>query len=171
MGRNAGKNGMFRTLLGATALVCLAACAGGGRPAAPRQATQTATPRPAPSPRTLPTPPPVAPDAPRARGEGLFDKYKFTYERTGDETVAEFAPLKLPYVDAVVVGAGREVIFTVYGERMENFPRRVPWRYGDSEHAIKLAGDQYDYVFVHLPDDRREIPRLVFWRVPKGTVE
>ena len=71
----------------------------------------------------------------------------------------------------VVVGAAREVILAAYGEKVENFPRRVGWSYEGAQHAIKLEGKEYDYVFVHVADADKQIPRLVFWRVAKGTVD
>jgi hypothetical protein len=84
---------------------------------------------------------------------------------------ADFPSPKLPYNDNVVVGAAREVILAAYGEKMENFPRRVAWSHEGAQHAIMLAGDGYDYVFVHVADADKRIPRLVFWRVAKGSVD
>lgn len=160
---------MSRTLLTTFLLLSTAACAG----SAPRGegVAPAATPRTPPSARAPATPPPVDESAKREKGAGVFDRYKFTFEKTGARTTADFSSPKLPYNDNVVVGAAREVILAAYGEKMENFPRRVGWSYEGAQHAIKLEGVEYDYVFVHRADADRQIPRLVFWRVAKGTVD
>jgi hypothetical protein len=160
---------MPRTLLIAFLLLSTAACA---RPARRGESVAPAeTPRPAPTAGPLATPPPVDENAKKERGAGVFDRYKFAFEKAGARVTADFASPKLPYNDNIVVGAAREVILAAYGEKMENFPRRVGWSYEGAQHAIKLEGKEYDYVFVHRADADRQIPRLVFWRVAKGTVD
>lgn len=160
---------MPRTFLIAFLLLSTAACA---RPSGRGEGTAAVgTPRPTPTARPPATPPPVAEGAKKERGAGVFDRYKFTFEKTGVRATADFPSPKLPYNDNVVVGAAREVILAAYGEKMENFPRRVGWSYEGAEHAIKLEGKEYDYVFVHRADADRQIPRLVFWQVAKGTVD
>jgi hypothetical protein len=158
-----------KTLLGAILIFATAACAQTAR--RDERAAAAETPRPSATARPPATPPPVDENAKRERGSGVFDRYKFTFEKTGERVTADFAAPRLPYNDSVVVGAAREVISAAYGEKMENFPRRVGWSYGESRHAIKLEGREHDYVFVHVTEDKKEIPRLVFWRVAKGTVD
>ena len=160
---------MTRTLLIAFLLLSTAACAQTSR--RDEGGAAVGTPRPTPTARPPATPPPVDENAKREKGAGVFDRYKFTFEKTGARVVADFASPKLPYNDNVVVGAAREVILAAYGEKMENFPRRVGWSYEGAQHAIKLEGKEYDYVFVHVADADKQIPRLVFWRVAKGTVD
>ena len=160
---------MTRTLLIAFLLLSTAACA---RPARRGESVAAVeTPRPTPTAKSVATPPPVDENAKKEKGAGVFDRYKFTFEKTGVRVTADFASPKLPYNDNVVVGAAREVILAAYGEKMENFPRRVGWSHEGAQHAIKLEGKEYDYVFVHVADADKQIPRLVFWRVAKGTVD
>ena len=150
-------------------MVAAGACTQPGRP--DEKAAVVATPRPAPPARPPATPPPVDENAKKEKGAGVFDRYKFAFEKTGARVTADFSSPKLPYNDNVVVGAAREVILAAYGEKMENFPRRVGWSYEGAQHAIKLEGKEYDYVFVHVADADKQIPRLVLWRVAKGSVE
>ncbi|HEX7177549.1 MAG TPA: hypothetical protein VF240_19985 [Pyrinomonadaceae bacterium] len=161
---------MTRTLLIAFLLLSTAACAQTSRRGEGVAAIET-PPRPTPTAKSAATPPPVDESAKKEKGAGVFDRYKFTFEKTGERVTADFPSPKLPYNDNVVVGAAREVILTAYGEKMENFPRRVGWNFEGAQHAIMLAGDSYDYVFVHAADADKQIPRLVFWRVAKGSVD
>lgn len=108
-------------------------------------------------------------------GAGAFNQYKFKFRRAGDEVEASFAPLQLPWNDAVVVAAAREVLGAAFNDRSENFPRPVVWPYqGAQAHGIKLEGEQFEYVFVPLKeeghDGTRQVRTIVFWQLAKGTV-
>jgi hypothetical protein len=107
-------------------------------------------------------------------GAGAFNQYKFTYVRQGGEVEASFAPELLPWDDALVVAAAREVLVAAYDDRSENFPRPAVWQYKGAEtKAIKLEGVRYEYVFVPLREEggRRRVRAIAFWQLPKGTIK
>lgn len=154
----------------ALTFVFLSTVACGRTPPPKRQSSVAETPRPTPSGTPINSPPPVPPNAPKETGAGSTGDYEYTFERTGDAAKASFKP-NLPLVQEVIEGAGRQVIFNVYGEKMEDFPRLVPWQYEDRTQAMMLTGNEHDYVFLHMTNDKREVPSLVFWRVPKDSVD
>ena len=162
---------MLRTFLSVIASLVLVACSKPARQAKAPTPSPVETPRPTSPAANVPAkPPPIDPNAPKETGSGSTGDYDYTFEKRGDMTVANFAPQRLPFVQEIVEAAARNVVQTVYGEKMEDFPRRVPWEYEDRKHAIMLTGASYDYVFVHIEDENREIPKLIFWRVPKDSV-
>lgn len=147
-------------------LVALCACGHTSR-----QTGTAASPSPPPTPRRN-----VSPstndeqEKSEASGKGNFNQYKFTYRRTGHQVVALFSSPKLPYVDATVVGAAREVISVAYGDRPQTFPRPATWDYeGVERRAIKLEGQNHEFVFVPIKDNG-DIRSLVFWQLAKGTL-
>ena len=113
----------------------------------------------------------VAGDDTRAKGVGKFNRYEFSYQRDGGRATAAFRP-PLPRRDSAVVGAAREVILGAFGEKLEGFPRPVNWGHeGRQAQAIKLGGGEFDYVFWPEKNEAGEFPRVLFWRVAKGSVE
>ncbi|MBA3716026.1 MAG: hypothetical protein H0W76_26860 [Pyrinomonadaceae bacterium] len=157
------------TILLVTALV---ACGGGAgrKSAAPSPLT---SPLPTPGATVVASPTPRQSPAERVskQGSGAFDRYPFTYQRTNDQVVATFAAPRLPWVDTVIVAAARVVIDAAYGEKMENFPRSVPWAEDERTiNAIKLAGTDYDYVFWPTKEATGDVKTINFRRVPKGSV-
>lgn len=169
------KQTVLRTFLTAISLLAVVACAQKPRRpsnSSPAAAEAVETPGRAPAATQPPaTPPPLDKNAPKETGSGDTGDYRYTFEKTGDMTVANFNSPKLPYLQEIIEAAARHVIQNVYGEKMENFPYLVPWKYKDSKQAIMLTGNEYDYVIVHIADEGKEIPQLIFWRVPKGSVK
>ena len=160
---------MAKSLTIAALLLVLASCSGPRRRAANAPAA-TPSPTPAASPKVrISAPPPVDRGAKTQKGSGLAGDYAFTYEQVGEQLTATFAPGRLPRDQQIVVAAARSVIESTFGEKMEGFPRRVEWRYGEATHAILLEGKAYDYVCAPLTDKEGGIPSLVFWRVAKGS--
>jgi hypothetical protein len=156
------------------ALVVAAASCTTKRTDAPDARRATPTPTPAVNATTAPTPDAAA----RATGAGAFNQYKFTYRRAGGEVEVSFTREALPWNDALVVAAAREVLVAAYEDRSENFPRRASWQYeGAQTNAIKLEGEKFEYVFLPLRDERgdaagdRRVRRILFWQLAKGTVK
>ena len=160
---------MLKLLTISVLLLAFATCTRPTRRAV-NKPTATATPTPAAKPQQVTAPPPINKNAPIQKGAGSIEEYNYTYELTGGQATVEFAPKKLPFDQGIVVAASRKVIETIFGEKMEGFPRRAVWTYKDSDHAVLLEGQAYDYVFVHVRDESGDIPTLIFWRVEKGSV-
>jgi hypothetical protein len=165
-----------RLCLSAVAMLAMSACAADRRPP---DAKQSATPTPANSGGAAKvdaaTPVDGRREQIRRAGAGTFNQYKFAFERAGGEVEATFAPTRLPWDDALVVAAAREVIVAAYDDRSENFPRPVVWPYRGAEvNAIKLEGENFEYVFVPLREEAaggtRQVRAIVFWQLAKGTV-
>lgn len=161
------------TLLVALVTAAAASCTT-KRTDAPDARRAVATPTPAVNATTAPTPDAAA----RATGAGAFNQYKFTYRRAGGEVEVSFTREALPWNDALVVAAAREVLVAAYDDRSENFPRRASWPYeGAQTNAIKLEGEKFEYVFLPLRDARadaagdRRVRRILFWQLAKGTVK
>lgn len=157
---------MSRNFLLAAALVFNVACAKTSR----QKQSAAATPRPTYAGTPVSAPPPVPPNTPKETGSGSTGDFNYTFEKTGDTAVVNFTP-KLPLVQEIIEGAARQVILEVYGEEMEGFPRSVEWNYKDRKTAAMLTGEGHDYVFLHQTDERKEVPTLIFWRVPKDSVK
>jgi len=151
-------------------VAALAACGASGRKsAAPSPSTSSL-----PTPETVvssPTPRQSPAERVSKQGSGAFDRYQFTYQRTNDQVVATFAAPHLPWVDTVIVAAARVVIDAAYSEKMENFPRPVPWTEDERKiNAIKLAGTDSDYIFWPTKEATGDVKTVTFRRVPKGSV-
>ncbi|HEX8473224.1 MAG TPA: hypothetical protein VF666_04270 [Pyrinomonadaceae bacterium] len=169
---------MLRTLPGLVVLLLsCSACATNGRNAetarAPRANSSPSNAAVASSPRA----PDIQSDKTVSNGSGKFNQYKFTFRRNGNNATATFASPKLPWRDALVVAAAREIIVAAFNDRSENFPRPVRWNYeGEQVSAIKLEGNDYEFVFVPVRDKEsaegtKEVASIVFWRLNKGSVK
>jgi hypothetical protein len=175
-GKKAGGERRERCLLlvasGLSALAFFSACAGSkSTPASNASPTPAAS-----SSAARPTPAPVGgvETGVEREGAGVFNQYRFTYVRRGGEVEATFAPEMLPWDDALVVAAAREVLVAAYNDRSENFPRPAVWQYRGAEtRAIKLEGVTHEYVFVPLREDvgGRRVRAIAFWQLPKGTIK
>lgn len=162
------------SLLLTAAIVAVSACCASQEGS--RRAGQAAPAQSTPEIKAKTTPVEAVPEQSRGAGSGNFNQYKFTYRRAGGETEAVFAPAALPWNDAFVVEAAREVLVAAYDDRSENFPRRALWQYrGQEVNAIKLEGERFEYVFLPLKEEGRDgakqVRTIVFWQLSKGTVK
>lgn len=157
-------------LLSLMLVLASGACVSRGRGGATANAPATSAPTPAA--RRAPD---IEADQTTRAGSGAFNQYEYSYRRTGNHATATFTTPKLPWRDSLVVAAAREIIVAVYDDRSENFPRPLVWNYQGAEvNAIKLEGDNYEYVFVPVRDTgakegTKEVASLVFQRLNKGT--
>ncbi|MDQ3253423.1 MAG: hypothetical protein M3R15_05880 [Acidobacteriota bacterium] len=152
-------------------VTALAACGASGRKSSAPSPSTSPLPTPGATVVSSPTPRQSPAERVSKQGSGAFDRYPFTYRRTNDQVVATFAAPRLPWVDTVIVAAARVVIDAAYGEKMENFPRPVPWTENERRiNAIKLAGTDYDYIFWPTKEAAGDVRTVTFRRVPKGSV-
>lgn len=164
---------MTRALLSLVLVLAGAACVSRGRNVATTNAPLPDAPTTGAADARAPD---IEADQTTRTGTGAFNQYRFTYRRTGNDATATFSTPKLPWRDSTVVAAAREIIVAVYDDRSENFPRPVMWNYQGAEvNAIKLEGNNYEYVFVPVKDagaqeGTKEVASLVFRRLNKGTV-
>ncbi|HEV2766001.1 MAG TPA: hypothetical protein VGV38_23650 [Pyrinomonadaceae bacterium] len=155
---------MSRFVVVALLLGCFAACGPQARDFGDNTPPRKATPAP------TPTPADPAPEKAVAKGSGKFNQYGFTYQRDGERATADFCPTPLPRTDSAVVAAARLVILEAFGEKMEGFPRPVAWQHeGQSVQAVKLGGQSFDYIFWPVKEETKEVRRILFWRVGKGS--
>lgn len=87
-------------------------------------------------------------------GQGQYLSYKYFYAKEGDQMAVHFSPF-LPRNDATVIGAMKDVISTIYGERVVDATPSIVTRRGTN--LIKLKGDRYSYLFLLIKEDTGEV--------------